>query len=319
MALSFNQLEAITTNKFMPQLVDNVYKKHALLARMSAPERKVVLDGGIKIQQAIVSSQSNQGGYFENFDTLSKTPTDNISAATYEWKQAFEPIAISRAEILKNSGDAQKLQLVASKVMVAEMGIRRTLTLGVFSDGTAGTGAETSKQIDGLQAVLSTSSTYGGIAVADLADWVAIVKANGGTDRALSLALMQSAYQDASDGTEKPTVVTCKNNVYNNLWSLYQPHQRLVSEEMSALGFKNILTFNGAPVLTDENMKDNSLFFINEDFLKLAVMRGEDLRMDKISSLEDSNSSLWRIFWMGNIVTSRRDRHAELADIEATA
>lgn len=43
--------------------------------------------------------------------------------------------------------------------------MKENLALGLFSDGTASTGAATTKQITGLRAVLSESSTYGGIAV----------------------------------------------------------------------------------------------------------------------------------------------------------
>ncbi len=322
MAITFNQIDAITTNKFLRKLTDNVYFKHQFLRRLTRPGQLRLKDGGVKIQVPIISSKPGSGGYFEGFDTLNITPTDDITAATFDWKQLVEPIHISRKEMLQNSGDSQKLSLVASKMEVAENQIRRNLTLGLFSDGTAATGALTTKQITGLQATLNQTSatTYGGISEDDLSDWVGVSKGASGVNRPLTLNLLQQTWQAASDGAEKTTVLTMRGNIYDQLWALYQPHQRLQSDkEMAALGFKNIPVFNGAPIIIDENMKANTIYLLNEDFLFLCVHRQENLRIETINGLETSNSMLKKIFWMGELVTSQRRRQAELADIEASA
>ena len=95
---------------------------------------------------------------------------------------------------MKNSGDAAKLRLIESKTKVAELAQADRLDSGIFSDGTG----SASKEITGLQATMSATSTYGGIAVAEMADWVAQVKTNSGTNRALTLSLMQAAFGAAS-------------------------------------------------------------------------------------------------------------------------
>jgi len=315
MALGYDQITAITERFFVPKLVDNVYGSNALLARMNRPEYKEMFDGGHQILAPVVSSKPGAGGYFSNYDTLDTSPSSDMTAAAFDIKQLHEPIKISRLEELKNSGKAAKLKIVASKMQIAEMNIKENLAVGLFSDGTASTGKLTTKQITGLLAVLSTSTTYGGIAVADMADWVAYVADNSGTNRALSLPLMQKVYGGASYDDKKPTCLVANQNIVDVYWGLLQPHQRLMSEEMSGLGFQNVLTFNGAPVLIDSHQAANEMYFLNEDFLKLYVHSKDDLSFEKIDKVEGQAVTLGRIFWAGNLVCNGRRYQGLLDDL----
>jgi len=322
MALTYGQLEAITHSKIIPVLANNVFNKHPFLARLSRPGKKKLLDGGTQIELPIVSSVSTNGAYFSGFDQIDITPSENMTKAVVAWKQLVEPISISRSQFLQNSGDSGKLQLVASKAEIAEYAYQRRLTQGLYSDGTAATGAATTLQLTGTRAVLSTSSTYASIAVADLADWVAQVKGNSGTNRALTLNLLQDAYQSASDGDEQPTVMVMKGNIYSQLWALYQPYQRLEvgnDPTMEKLGFEGIKKFNSAVILVDENMVANQIHILNENFFFLAVHKDEDMRIEKVSSLEKQNAMLTKIFFMGNVICNQRRRQALLSDIEASS
>ena len=89
-----------------------------------------------------------------------------------------------------------------------------------------------------MQAALSTTSTYGGIAVADMPLWIANVAANGGTNRDATLDLMQRSYQAGKDGSRKPSVITMNSGVFNNVWSLIQPYERL-SAGAGKVGFED--------------------------------------------------------------------------------
>jgi len=319
MALEFAQITAITERHFIPKLVDGVYNSAAFTARLARPDKLQLKDGGHEILAPVISSQPGIGGFYDDLDTLDTSRSDNITASKHQWRQLYEPIRVSRKELLQNNGDAAKLSLVQSKVQIAERQMKENLALGLFSDGTAATGAESEDQLDGLQAVVSTSSTYGGIAVADLADWAAYVDDNSSVDRPLSLNLMQQAYGSVTEDSDMPTVLTCQQNVYDQIWSLYQPHQRIMSQEMSDLGFENVLTFNGRPVVVDSHCKAKTIYFLNEDYLFLCVHRDENMRRETLERLETSNSMLMRIFWMGNLVCNNRRFQGELTDIEVAS
>lgn len=319
MALTYNQITAITEKLYLSKLTNNVYDSNAFLKRLTRPGSLMLKDGGTSIVVPLINSKPSEGAYFDDLDTLSTNRTDNITAAQFEWKQLHEPVRISRKELLQNNGDAAKLSLIQSKVQVAERNIKENLSLGLYSDGTAATGAGTTKQLTGLQALMSESSTYGGIAVADMAEWIANVVGNSSVDRALTLALMQQAEGEATFDMDRPTVALCRQNVYDQAWSLFQPSQRLMSEEMAGLGFKNVLEFNGKPILVDNHAPAKTIYFVNEDFVKLCVHREENLRKETLERLETSNSMLMRIFWMGNLVCQSRRTNASLEDIEVAS
>ena len=165
MALDFNQITALTERHFIKKLVDGIYNSNAVTARWSRPDKLRKIDGGHQIIAPVIKSKPSEGAYFSDLETLSSDRTDDITSSAHDWKQLQEPIRISTLELRKNHGDAAKLSLLASKMKIAEKNIRENMGIGLFSDGTAGTGAGTTKQITGVDAVVSSTSTYGGIAV----------------------------------------------------------------------------------------------------------------------------------------------------------
>lgn len=315
MALSFDQLEAITTNKIVPKVVDNAFDKHLALARFKSKQKKI--DGGLKIQTPIIVDTAGDETfeYFEGADTHDISFDDSQSAITLDWKQGVGKVRLRRDEILKNAGDSGKVRLAVAKAKIAEKSFQRGMTLGLFSDGTAGTGAGTTKQLTGLRAILKSSGLYAGVNSSDVSSWAAQVKANGGTNRDLTLTLWQIAQQSGTDGGERPSVAFMRNAVLNVLWSLLQPHQRLFDSKMKDLGFENIPVFNGLTIVQDENMEANSIYMINEDFCYLAVHPEENMRVVKESSLETSNTSLTKMYWMGNLICDQRRRQVKLTDL----
>jgi len=315
MALSFDQITALGNNVILPKVEDNVFNNHPFLKRLMKNAK--FKDGGNKIQVPVFSAQGDgsDSEYFDGFDSLDVTPTDRISAALYEWKQLVAKVHISRKEILQNSGPTGIVSILTSKAEFAETEAQRLLTLGLYSDGTAGTGASTTKQLTGLQAALSTTSTYGGIAVADMADWVAQVAGNSGTNRDVTLDLMQRSYQAGKDGSRKPTIITMNSGVFNNVWSLIQPYERLMPGQGS-VGFEDAdAAFNKTPIIVDLDMESNAIYFINEDRFGLCIHRQENGRKVVHGDLEKQNSQLFKTYWMLNLVTSERRRLAKLDDL----
>jgi hypothetical protein len=312
MALTYNQITAITEKLFLKKLTDGIYDSNAIIKRLNRPGKKMVKDGGEKIVTPIIYSKPGEGGWYTDLDVLSTNRTDNISAAEYEWKQLHEPIRVSRLEMLKNNGDAAKLSLIAAKTQIAEKNIRENLAVGLFSSGAG-------KLMTGLDACISTTSTYGSIAVADFAQWIAVVNSNAGDNRPLTLALVQQFFGALSNEADKPTVFAMRQNVYDQLHGLFQPHQRLNSAEMSKLGFENVLTFNGVPCIVDSHVPANTIIGINEDYFHLCVHREEDMRKETIERMETSNSMLFRIFWAGNAVCTNRRYQGKISDLEVAA
>lgn len=308
MALTYDQLSAIAQNAINKTLTDNVFKATPVLARMKAKQKKV--SGGLKIQEPVIHSSSTSGGWYSDLDALTITKTDNISAAVYDWRQLYEAVRVSRLDLAKTSGDAGKLDLIASKIKIAETSLATRLSNGLFSAG--GT-----NKIDGFAAMISAgAAAYGGILPADMATWVATVNANAGVNRAVSLALIQKVDGACTDGKRTPSLLVAKQNVYDEVYNLFTPFQRIESEEVAKLGFKSLVV-NGKPLVVDSEMKANSIYFINEEFAQLVVHSDNDMRKEHHPMLETTDSMLTKIFWMGNLTCSHRRAHGELADLSA--
>lgn len=307
MALTYASLGAIATNTIDKTMTDNVYSATPVLKRLSDKSKK--LDGGLKIQVPVISSVTGAGGSFSDLDALTITRTDNFSAAVYNWKQYYEPIRISQSDVAVTSGDAGKLDLVAQKIKVAQSNFAENLSVGLFSDGTG----NSSKDITGFAAMISATSTYGGIAVADMASWAAQVLTNA-TDRALTLALIQQLDGACTDGKDAPSMFVSRQNVFNEAYNLFTAFQRIESEEMGKLGFKSLM-LNGKVLVVDAHAPAQSILAINEEYVNLYVHKDHNMRKEHHSSLETSDSMLTKVFWMGNLGCSQRRRQGVLNKI----
>jgi hypothetical protein len=312
MALTYAQLTAIAQNAIDKTLTDNVYSATPVLKRLTDKAKK--LDGGIKIQVPVISSTTGAGGAFSDLDALTITRTDNMSAAVFDWKQYYEPVRVSQYDIAVTSGDAGKLDLVASKIKIAESNFAENLSVGVFSDGTGSSG----KVITGFAAMIAASGTYAGIAPADMSTWAATVLANSGTDRALTLALLQQLDGACTDGKDAPSLFVAQQKVYDEAYNLFTAFQRIESEEMGKLGFKSLM-INGKPLVVDSHAPAKSILAINEEYVKLYIHSAHNMRKEHHSALESSDSMLTKIFWMGNLTCSQRRRQGKLADIQVAA
>lgn len=306
MALTYNELSAIAQNAINKSLSDNVFLSTPVLARMKAKQKKV--SGGLKIQEPVISSSSTSGGWYTDVDSLTISKTDNISAAVYDWRQLYEAVRVSRLDLAKTSGDAGKLDLIASKIKVAEQSMATRLSDGLFSSGG-------SNKIDGFDAMIAASGTYGGVAPADLATWVSTVDDNGAVDRAISLALIQGVDGACTDGKRTPSLLVGSQKVYDEVYNLFTPFQRIESEEVAKLGFKSLVV-NGKPMVVDSEASAKTLYFINEEFAYLAVHSDNDMRKEHHPFLETTDSMLTKIFWMGNLACSMRRAHGKLTDIQ---
>jgi hypothetical protein len=182
MALTYDQITAITEKKFIPKLVDNIFNSNVLLKKLKAKEK--LQSGGDKVLVPLAYAQTSASGWYQGSETLDTTDNEQITSAEFEWKQLYANISITRRDELRNSGDAAIINFVKSKVQIAEKTIRDKLSTAIYNVGTD------AKQIQGLRLLLSTSNTYGGIDQSTYTWWQAQVDS---TTTTLTLSAMQTA------------------------------------------------------------------------------------------------------------------------------
>ena len=307
MALTIDQLNAITHKFVVKQMYDNIFDSNPYLKRIKSQGAYKSVAGGTTIDIPLNYATTTASGWFQGAETLSTTDNDNISAARYNWKSLYSNVTITEEDELKNSGDAQVLSLVKSKMQIAEKTIKDTLGTGLYSDGTD------SKSIVGLRDIVATDQTVGGISQSTNSWWQGQVDSSTTT---LTIAAMQSVYEDASVDNEVPTVGLATRANYNRYYNLLQPQQRFMDSETAKGGF-TALMFNGAPIISDSHCPANHLFFVNEKHAHLFYHPKANFKFDDFQRPINQRVMVGRFVWMGAFGSSNNRLHGALTALTA--
>jgi len=305
MALTYGQISAITRQKFIPKLRDNIYQANPLLMRMQ--KAKTSLDGGTSIMVPLEYASLTASGWFSGADTLDTADNEMITAAEYSWKQHYANISISRRDELINSGDSQILDFVKAKVKSAEKSLSDNLSTGLYNAGTD------AKAFAGLRSILSTSNTVGGISQTTNTWWASNVDS---TTTTLSMSALQTSFNLASIANDTPSVAMVTRTVYNNYYALLQPQQRFTDAETAKGGFQNLM-FNGIPMIVDAHQAASHCMFLNEKYLHLFVHKDEDFRFEDFVKPVTQNVKVGKVFFMGALGSSNNRMHALLSGLTA--
>src|SRR5574343_1935020 len=145
---SVSDIIATTIQSRTGQIADNVTSNNALLSRLKQRGNIKTFSGGNTILQELSFASNGNAGWYSGYETLPSAAQDVISAAEYTIKQAACPVTISGLEQLQNSGKERIIDLLDSRMEVAESSMANLIASGIYSDGTGTSG----KQITGLKA-----------------------------------------------------------------------------------------------------------------------------------------------------------------------
>lgn len=305
MALTYDQISAITEKKFIPKMTDNIFKAIPLMMRLK--KKQELLDGGTKVLVPLEYAQNAASGWYSGADTLDNTDSNIITAAEFNWAQIYTSISITRRDELMNSGDAQKVNFVKAKVKNAEKTITDLVATGCYNAGTD------PKAIVGARAFVTTSSTYGGISQTDNSWWQAQSDSSTTT---FSIGALQSLWGSCAINGEPPTLVTSTQANYDRYYAALQPQQRFMDVEMAKAGFTTLM-FNGVPWLADSKCPTNYIYLFNENYLKLYVHRQENFRFEPFMKPINQNVQVAHIFAMMVLASSNNRMHGVMSAVAA--
>ncbi len=307
MGLTYDQISAITEKKFIPKMVDNIFDSDPLLQRAKKKGWYEKLDGGTSVIYPLNYALTSASGWYAGADTLSTTDNDAITGAEYAWKQVYANITLSRLDELKNSGDAQKVNFVKAKTQIAEKTLIDKLGDGIYSNSTD------PKSIIGLRTILGTSSTVGGISQTTYTWWASQADAATTT---LSMAALQTMYQNCTINNESPTVIMATRANYNRYYALLQPQQRFMDSESAKGGFTSLM-FNGTPFIAGAKVPSSHVLFLNESYLHLAAHKDEDMRFEPFTKPVNQNVRVAKVYWMGILGSDNNRMHGKMSVVAA--
>jgi hypothetical protein len=273
---STSDILATTIESRSRKVADNVTKNNALLTRLNQRGNIKTVSGGSLILEEISFAENGNGSWYSGYDLLPVAAQDVISAAQFYIKQIAVPVVISGLEQLQNSGREQMIDLMSSRLDVAEGTMSNLISQGLYGDGTGYGG----KTIVGLEAAVpyTNTNTYGGI---DRGTWTfwknAINTKAGGLTATVTQTAMNEMWAKLVRGSDRPDLVLATNTMWAAYMASLQAIQRFTDPSSAALGFPSI-KYMDADVVLDGGIGGfgvdsasspfTSMYFLNTKYLK---------------------------------------------------
>lgn len=305
-----SDIVATTIEKRSKKIADNVSKNNALLARMKQRGKIRTFSGGRLIYEEISFAQNGNAGFYSGYDILPTNAQDVISAAQFDIKQAACPIVISGLEELQNAGPEAMIDLLTSRIDVAEATMQNLIAGSLYSDGTGYGG----KEIVGLNAAVplaNTTGTYGGIDRASWTFWQNKIKDSA--DATTLLADMNDLWSRLIRGMERPDLIVVDSVVWLAYLALVQDKQRFTTMDGSGgtpgFGFPSV-KFMDADMVLDGGIGGfcpaGTGFFLNTKYLHFrphARRNFVSLSPNKRYSI-NQDAEVQIMAWAGNMTCS---------------
>ena len=279
----FDLLVTTTLRKRAGKVADNATVATVLLDRLRRKGKVKPQDGGRTIVQPLEIGLNPNGGFFSGSDNLSTTIFDHLSAAEYQWRNAYMPCIWTGEERRKNSGDSQVIDSVASRLANTEKSLIDLIAQASYSAGTSYGG----KQMHGLGLFVVASPSTGVVGGIDRAGtgntfWrnqtgtVAMATAanlagSSGANPTLMVQAMNALAIACTRGKDKPDLYITDAIGYQRYQESVQAIQQVTNTEMAGMGFVSLKYFGGgmaADVAMDNGYcPTKTMYALNSDYI----------------------------------------------------
>jgi hypothetical protein len=319
MALTYDHLNSVVQDLVLPMAVDNFFNSNGMFWRLKNKGIKYRGSPNISIP-VFYTSATGADAYDPKVDDISTTDTDTLTKAVFAWKYYSIPIVVSADDELESSGPNAVLDFVETKSKAAEWKLNDLLGTHLM-----GTAATYTKRINGLGDCLSASSTYGGIAVADMATWIAAINSS---TTACTLAAMQTQFGSQTIDSKAPTCIITNQALFDKVWGLMEAKRQIqgTENEMANAGFRNLL-FNGVPLFVDSHIpgtggvsatNDNDMYFLNEEYLWLYVHQDRNFILEPFQKPINQDRKVAHIKVALNLACSSRRMQGGFQSLDPT-
>lgn len=300
MALTWTNIDSITTRKFIPILADNIYKSNPLFLLLNGKGR-IVLDGGRSIVEPVLYDKQPSGSYAQ-FATLDVTPKEIVTDLELQYKLYYAAASVSEHDLLKNYGSSRVLDFLAAQMQNMEATLKDLIGGDLFKE------APGANDIDSLFVAVDDNNTYAGIdrtVTPGSTFWKATYVDAAGAEP--SFAEFQKRYGQATQGDTSPDLIVVVQEVFNKLWSLSLPQQRYAEGDDITVGWPYI-RFNRARIMVDSHIVITAntapAYFLNLDFVSLIVHTLRDFSFTGWLTGINQDARTGRVHWAGNAVVN---------------
>lgn len=288
------------------EIADNVLGNNPILANFKKKGRVKTVSGGVTIVEELSFTTNPNGGAYDGYDPLPTAPADVISAAQYDWKQYAVPVVVSGKEEMINSGKEALIDLVESRIEVANSTMANLIETGLYGDGTGYGG----KALTGLAAIVpatataSQTSTVGGINRTNFSFWRSYY-ATATTATAANLqSAMNTAWAGLTRGVDAPDMLIAGAGMWGEYLASLQAIQRFTDPSSATLGFAT-LKFMTADVYLGGGIggvvDTTDILFLNTKYLRWRPHAQRNFVSLPMRNAFNQDASVRILAFMGNL------------------
>lgn len=318
MALNYDNLSALTKDKYIPTLVDNIFDSNVLTHRMLRKSKPAA--SGNKVLQPLEYGKATSKGFYNGYDILDTSPSEVFTDAEYQWKQAYATISISGREEMLNDGPERVIDLLEAKVKNAEKSLK-----DLFGTTLYGTGTGTGDDFVGLQTICSADRSLGGIDSTTYDWWDGKVQAAGSSafntvaassgDNSIGRE-MREMYGTCTVDNDHPTIIVTSQIVFDSYEESLSGQKRFgpAATALADAGF-TALMYRNTPVVVDDHCPAGKMFFLNERYLQFRHHRKRNFAFEGFQKPVNQDARVAKIQWLGALTCSNASRQGVITGL----
>lgn len=311
---NIDNIYTTTANAISKGIAENRFNEFPTLKKLMASCEKV--DGGDYIVESLSYGFNNTRGFFGDYATMSTTPNQFLTQATYSPVIAAVSISISSLEEAKNSGKAQRYNLLKQKIENAHKSKEELMNQALYS--TAPSGLEPISIPEIVSASNPSRGNLGGIDRSANSWWQGNQITGVGSFASGGIASLNTGVTTAasSSGSKEPDWYVTTKAIYNHYRNSLEDQVRYVSHDEGNSGFKS-LKHNGATIVWDPDVPTGTLYQLNLSTIKMKVYSFANFKQTPFVKPANGLSRTAQIFTVYNIVTNEPRRNVEQSGITA--
>jgi hypothetical protein len=283
---------------------------NAVYAYLFASKRVITEDGGPQITNPLIVGRNPNITSMEYYDPIPVAQTNEFATVQYTMARVVGTVIISDQEQDENKGSSVIFKILEGKIKALDESIKEK-----FSDYLVSTGSGTDP--NGLPNLIPddpTTGSIGGINLATEAQFrPSVYDFNGLLDANNIEEAFDDVLLDLTRGTEKPDVLFSGRDVYRLHRTAARDKQQIsldssgTGKALTNLGIVGT-THQGTPLIFDEKLDPDTIYFINSKYLSLHILSGVNMKVKELVAPWNVDAIGRRIVWEGQLCSWRQHR-----------
>lgn len=304
-------VSAFTTQKIIERAVNIKYKSNGLWFKLLKKGER--WDGGTQIEAPLFDGAVLAVQWYQDRETW-VLPNNRMNVnAVYQLREAVGQVSVSGRDDAINRGKPAALNFINMKTAHVKAGLSDMFGTAIQGSNAGG------KEFDGGGLLFSATSTYGGLAPADVPDWIAQIRnatANTMTDLELQIVLGR-----CTQGDTRPDLIVSNQACYDKFSTFGTAAQVIIDQELASIGVRN-QSFRGIPWLVDSHTPgsgagstDNVVQFWNTGYFQMWTCPGWNFKQVAHPQLPNEDVKRISLLYKGNGVCQGRPYFGQLAQL----